>query len=85
MHAIHIVFLYGCDEIFFWAARVGKQKKRNPLQDGTLPRGDRSGAEFEANILGSIYVLDLGISEEMDVLDVFPSIRFTFKDVFPLE
>lgn len=69
---MQIFFLYGREEICFWAARVGKQKKRNPLQDGTLPWGDRSGAEFEANILGSIYFLDLGISEEMDVLDVFP-------------
>lgn len=83
MHAIQIY--HGCEEICFWAARVGKQKKRNPLQDGTLLGGIGQVNSVESNILGSMYVLDLWISEKMDVLDVFSHIRFTFKEFFSLE
>lgn len=56
----------------FLGSQSWEAKKTESSPGWNFARGDRSGAEFEANSLGSIYVLDLGISEEMDVLDVFP-------------
>lgn len=45
-------FLYGCEEICFWAARVGKQKRRNPLQDGTLLGGIGQVLSLRQTVLG---------------------------------
>ena len=54
MHAIHI-FSMAAKKSFFGQPELGS-KNHEFLSKMELCSGDRSGAEFEANILGSIYV-----------------------------
>lgn len=68
----------------FLGSQSWEAENTNSSAGWNFARGDRSGAEFEAKILGSIYFLDLWISEEMDVLDVFPVTDLPLR-FFPLE
>lgn len=61
---------------------LGSKKKRNPLQDGTLPGGDRSSELCWGKNSWVDLRFGLGISEEMDVLDVFPVSDLRLKMFF---
>lgn len=75
-------FSMAAKKSFFGQLELGSKKNGIPSRMELCPGGIGQVNSVEANILGSIYFLDFGISEEMDVLDVFPISDLPLKMFF---